>query len=418
MTRSPANTHRQGLRLLVFVGILFFAAGAFAAPDEAALGQAEGYPICPPSLRPDTRCLVGLVSRFDEIFPARIVARGAKERPLKRAAAEPVIRYRYQSQDGGLDDYLSRHRTTGLLILKGDIILAERYQYDRTPEQRMASYSMAKTIVAMLVGIALAEGRIQSLDDRAEKYVTELKDTPYGETPIRHLLSMSSGVRFTETYSGSDDVATLARLSVLGESDGGAATVMPFRMRDRPPGKKFHYSSAETQVLGLVLRAATGKPLAEYLSEKIWQPMGAEADASWIIDKGGYETAYFGVNATLRDYARLGMLLANDGALDGRRIIPAGWVRKATTPPANQFQPGKTNALYGYGYQTWIIPAGKGRQFMLRGLRGQGVFVDPKTKGVMVHTAAGNVGDSGMGERIALWSGVVKSLAKWRRTGR
>src|SRR5206468_762461 len=181
MTRSPASTRRQhrtmSSRLLVLVGSLFLAAEAFAAPDEAALGQAEGYPICPPSLRPDTRCLVGLVSHFDEIFPARIVARGAKERPLKRAAAEPAIRYRYQSQDSGLDDYLSRHRTTGLLILKGDTILAKRYQYDRKPEHRMASYSMAKTIVAMLVGIALAEGKVQSLDDRAEKYVAELKGT-------------------------------------------------------------------------------------------------------------------------------------------------------------------------------------------------------------------------------------------------
>ena len=411
MTRSPANTHRQGARLLVFGGILFFAAGAFAAPDEGALGQAEGYPICPRELRPDTRCLVGMMSRFDEVFPAHKVARGAQARPLKRAAREPAIRYRYQSQTTGLDDYLSRNRTTGLLILKGDTILVERYQYDRVPEQRMLSMSMAKTIVAMLVGVALSEGKIQSLDDRAEKYVEELKGTPYGETPIRHLLTMSSGVRFTEIYSGSDDVATLARLSVLGESDGGAATVMPFRTRDRPPGERFSYSSAETQVLGLVLRAATGKPLAEYLSEKIWQPMGAEADASWTIDKAGYEAAYFGINATVRDYARLGMLLANDGALEGRQIIPARWVRAATTPPAKQFQPGQTSSFFGYGYQTWILP-GKERQFMLRGLRGQGVFVDPKSKLVMVHTAAGDVGEPGTMERIALWSGVVKSLGK------
>ncbi len=397
-------------KLLVLLGSLLFTAGALAAPDEAALGKAEGYPVCPPSQRTETRCLVGLVSRYDEVFPARTVARGAQARPLKRAAAEPAIRYTYQSQANGLDDYLSRHRTTGLLILKGDTTLAERYQYDRKPEQRMASYSMAKTIVAMLVGVALSEGQVQSLDDRAEKYVAELKGTPYGETAIRHLLTMSSGVRFTETYSGGDDVATLVRLSVLGESDGGAETVMPFRTRDRAPGERFHYSSAETQVLGLVLRAATGKPLAEYLSEKIWQPMGAEADASWIIDKGGYEAAYFGVNATVRDYARLGMLLANDGALDGRQIIPAGWVRAATTPPAKQFQPGQMNSFFGYGYQTWIVP-GKERQFLLRGLRGQGVFVDPKSKVVMVHTAAGDVGDLGMGERLALWFGVVDRLA-------
>ena len=218
---------------------------------------------------------------------------------------------------------------------------------------------------------------------------------------------MSSGVRFSENYSGSDDVATLARLSVMGESEGGAATVMPFRTRDRAPGERFSYSSAETQVLGLVLRAATAKPLAEYLSVKIWPPMGAEADASWAIDRSGYEAAYFAVNATVRDYARLGMLLANDGALHGRSIIPAGWVRAATTPAARQFEPGHTNSLFGYGYQTWIVP-GRERQFVLRGLRGQAVFVDPQTKLVMVHTAARDVGDPG--QECSLWFGVVKSL--------
>jgi CubicO group peptidase (beta-lactamase class C family) len=399
-----------GVRHLVFFASFLVAVGAFAAPDEDALGKAEGYPICPQSVRPETRCLVGLVSRFDEVFPARKVARGAAVLPLKRAAVEPVLRYTYGSQSSGLDDYLSRNRTTGLLILKGDTILAERYQYDRKPEQRMTSYSMAKTIVAMLVGVALSEGKIQSLDDRAEKYVVALTGTPYGETPIRHLLTMSSGVRFTEIYTGSDDVATLSRRSLLGESDGGAATVMPFRTRDRAPGERFHYSSAETQVLGLVLRMATGTPLAEYLSEKIWRPMGAEADASWIIDKGGYEVAYIGVNATVRDYARLGMLLANDGTLDGRPIIPGGWVREATTPSGDQFEAGQTGTSFGYGYQTWILP-GAERQFVLRGLRGQAVFVDPKSKLVMVHTAARDVFDAGR-EMVLLWRGIVQSLGR------
>jgi CubicO group peptidase (beta-lactamase class C family) len=411
-SRGSAGSRRamgpHGVRLLVLLASVFLANQTFAAPDEGVLGKDEGYPVCPPSLRPEVRCLIGLVSRFDEMFPARTVARAVRARPLARAAAEPALRYTHESQSRGLDDYLAHNRTTGLLILKGDTVLVERYQYDRKPEHRMNSYSMAKTIVAMLVGVALSEGWIRSLDDRAEQYVAELKGTPYGETPIRHLLTMSSGVRFVENYSGNDDVATLARLSVLGESEGGAATVMPFRTRDRAPGERFHYSSAETQVLGLVLRAATAMPLAEYLSAKIWQPMGAEADASWTIDKGGYETAYFAVNATLRDYARFGMLLANDGALDGRQIIPADWVRAATTPAARQFEPGQTNSLFGYGYQTWIVP-GQERQFVLRGLRGQAVFVDPKAKLVMVHTAARDVGDPGR-ELLALWFGVVKSL--------
>jgi len=395
----------------ILVGGVFAVTTALAAPDEAMLGKAEGYPLCPGAIRPEARCMVGMVSRFDELFPARMVYRGASVLPLHRAPSEPAIRYTYQNQEGSVDAYLSRHRTTGLLVLKGDTIYIERYQYDRSPEQRMTSFSMAKTIVAMLVGIALSEGSIASPDDRAEKYVPDLAGTPYGETPIRHLLTMSSGVRFSEVYTGMDDVATLARLSLLQESAGGAATLVPFRTRDRAPGERFSYSSAETQVLGLVLRAATGRPLAEYLSEKIWQPMGAEADATWNIDKGGQEVAYIGVNAMLRDYARLGLLLANDGAQDGRQIVPAGWVRAATTPSSKRFEPGQTGMLYGYGYQTWILP-GKERQFMLWGRHGQNVFVDPKSKVVMVHTAAGDTGNTGMGERLALWDAVVKNLRR------
>src|SRR5215468_12714159 len=157
---------------------------------------------------------------------------------------------------------------------------------------------------------------------------------------------MSSGVQFAEGYTGNSGLGTLFRLSALGESEGGPATVMPFSTRERAPGERFHYSSAETQVLGLVVRAATGKPLAEYLSEKIWQPMGAEADASWIVDKGGYEVAYIGINARVRDYARLGMLLANDGVLDGRSIIPVGWVREATTPSAKHLEPAQTGSSF------------------------------------------------------------------------
>jgi CubicO group peptidase (beta-lactamase class C family) len=147
-------------------------------------------------------------------------------------------------------------------------------------------------------------------------------------------------------------------------------------------------------------------PLADYLSGKIWQPMGAEADATWMIDKGGYEIGFSGINATVRDYGRLGMLLANDGRRDGRQVIPSAWVRAATTPSAKQFEPGRIPGILGYGYQTWILP-GKERQFMLRGLRGQAVYVDPKTRVVMVQTAAGNLGETGTGETLSLWDAAV-----------
>jgi CubicO group peptidase (beta-lactamase class C family) len=376
------------------------------APDEEALGKAQGYPVCGPSANVPTHCLVGLVSRRDEVTPSRKVARAPEARRLRRADAEPDFRYRWQGATAGLDDYLATHRTTGLLILKGDTILAERYQYERNASHRMTSMSMAKTVVAMLVGVAIEEGAIRSIDDPAQRYVPELKGSAYGETALRHLLSMSSGVRFSETYNGTDDVALLARLSVAQGSAGGAATVAPFGTRERPAGERFKYASSETQVLGLVLRGATGKPLADYLTEKIWQPMGAEADASWLIDKGGYEAAFTGLNATVRDYGRLGLLLANDGAIEGRQLIPAAWVRAATTPPAPQFAPGRVQGLFGYGYQTWIL-GGTRRQFALRGIRGQFLFVDPASKVVMVHTAAGEIG-APVAELVALWSRVVE----------
>jgi CubicO group peptidase (beta-lactamase class C family) len=268
---------------------------------------------------------------------------------------------------------------------------------------------MAKTVVAMLVGIAVAEGKIASIDDRVERYVPELKGHPYGETSLRHLLTMSSGVRFREDYDGKDDVTILSRKALYREGPGGVDTVLPFRERARPAGEKFYYASAETQVLGLVLRATTGKPLAEYLSEKIWQPMGAEADASWLVDGGGYELGYMGLNATLRDWGRLGLLLANHGALNGKQIIPAAWVRAATTVESPHLNVGTATRFNGYGYQTWLIDH-NGR-FALLGVRGQGVFVDPKSKVVVVITAVHALPrDPARGEQFAYFFGAVRSL--------
>src|SRR5262249_37925620 len=159
-----------------------------------------------------------------------------------------------------------------------------------------------------------------------------------------------------------DDVATLARLSILGQSEGGAATVLPFNDRERPAGQRYHYASSDTQALGLVVRGATGRPLAGYLSERTWKPMRAQADTSCLVDKRGCETALSGFNATLRDYARFGLLLANGGAIDGRQLIPARWVLAATAPTAREFPGG---LFAGYGFQTWVLP--EPGQFALRG---------------------------------------------------
>lgn len=397
------------MRAAVFVLAVFVSPGAFSAPDEDILGKGQGYPVCPlqRSMRVEQHCLVGNYSHFDQIFPARKVARAAQPRALKRAAAEPAVRYSGFVGSGSIDDFLAKNRNTGLLVMQGDTVLVERYQYERKPEHRLTSMSMAKTVVAMLMGIAVQEGLIRSIDDRAATYVPELKGHPYGETSLRHLLTMSSGVRFSEVYDGKDDVTRLSRALFL-ERASAAKALEPFREREHPAGTRFHYSSAETYVLGLALRAAVGRPLSDYLSEKIWQPMGAEADATWLTDAAGQELAYIGLNATLRDWGRFGMLLANGGALDGRQIIPADWVRAATDPNKHEHKP--QGRRIGYGYQTWTL-AGRERAFAALGLRGQAIFVDPVSKIVVVHTAVHwGPGDPSRSDQFALFYALVAQI--------
>ena len=232
---------------------------------------------------------------------------------------------------------------------------------------------------------------------------------PFGQGCLLARRLIEAGVRFVEEYNGRDDITRLGRATLLPNGPGGVQAVLPFNVRLRPPGEKFYYASAESEVLSLVLRNAIGKPLAEYLSEKIWRPMGAEADATWLVDPAGYELGYMGLNATLRDWGRLGLLLARYGELDGKQIIPAEWVKAATRPDSPHLRVGVATRRNGYGYQTWLIDE-KGR-FALLGVRGQAVFVDPQSRLVVVHTAvhAGSR-DPSRGEQFELFYGLLASL--------
>ena len=389
-----------------------FAAGG---PDAEEYGANAGYPMGDRSTFYTIPFLVGSHSHLDQVFEGRTVRRAATLSPLGRSASEPTIRYQYQGETFTVDDYLKHHATTGLLIVRDDTILLERYQYGRNDRQRFTSWSMAKTVTAMLIGIAIAEGRIQSVDDRAEVYVPALAGTEYGRTSLRHLLQMSSGVRFIEEYSGRDDVTQLSRDTFLQLGTGGVDAVKKFNERIVPSGTRFSYASVETEVLGLVLASAIGRPVAEYLEQKIWQPMGAEADATWLIDRSGQEVTYCCLNAVLRDYARLGLLLAHDGNWRGRQLIPAAWIKEATTtrPDQAHLKPGIATPFFGYGYQTWLFP-GEPRRFALLGVRGQMIAVDPQTRLVMVQTAVRRrpSGDPTARETAAFWQGVAQTLGK------
>jgi CubicO group peptidase (beta-lactamase class C family) len=387
---------------------------AFAAPDEELLGKSRGYPIgSRGTWYFDETVRVGAFSNLDKLFPYHTLQKPATPSPLKRAPAEPAITYRFNGQPYTIDHYLANQRVTGLLVIKDGEILVERYQYERTPEHRLVSHSMAKSLVSIAIGMALSERKIKSLDDKASDYVAELRGNVYGDTTLRNLLRMSSGVKFSEKYDGNDDLARFARITA---ARGTIAGLKEFSDREVPQGERFPYASIETSALAVVLRGATGKSLSEYLTERLWQPMGAEADATWIIGPDNLERAAGNFNAVLRDYGRLGVLLANDGRQGGRQIIPKDFLLEGTdwrSHPA-AFAPPKGSAhRFGYGYQFWTLPGDK-RRFALLGVYGQAIFIDPELKLVMVHTAAAKnarVALESMGaEMSALWQGITESL--------
>jgi CubicO group peptidase (beta-lactamase class C family) len=388
-----------------------------AAPDEEQLGSSAGYPIgTARTWFYDEGVRVGSFSHLELICPHNRLAQPLSPRELLVAAGPPQLEYQFDGRVNTIDDFLARQRIMGLLVIKDETILTERYQYDRLPTHRFVSHSMAKSITSIAVGLALAEGRIASIEDMVAKYVPKLTGNTYGDTSIRNLLRMSSGVAFSEVYDGRDD---LQKFGEIRSHQGLIIAVRAFDHREVEQGSRFHYATIETIILGAVLQAATGSTLSAYLTSRLWQPMGAEADATWCkgsID--GIETAGGSFNAVLRDYGRLGMLLANDGALGGHQIIPKDYLIEATDwhrhPEA--FAPRRATPYFGYGYQFWIFP-GEKRRFALLGVYGQSIFVDPELKLVLVITAAArsaSVGKESLArDRDALWRGLVARYGKW-----
>lgn len=379
-----------------------------SGPNAEHYGAAENYPLKDTSLpftpgNPLTpKYRVGAFSHFDQLFPTRQITRAATTWPFTRASAEISDPFRAR-----VTDYLARNPVTGLLIAKDDQILFEHYQYGRTDRDLLISQSMVKSLMGMLIGIAIADGAIKSVDDTVEAYVPGLKGTEYGATPLRALLHMSSGVEFGEEKDGGRDLDRLWIDMVRGTgSKGTVASIAQFNSRIVPPATRFSYASIEPDVLGLVLHNAVNKSASAYLHEKVWEPIGSESDANWLIDAEGFEVAHFAFNAVLRDYARVGRLLAHDGAWEGKQIIPAQWMVDATTvrPSDAYLLPGKATPTFGYGYLLWLLPGAR-RQFALFGDFGQRICVDPASKLVMVQTAV-----DANAEVWRLWSDVVEKF--------
>jgi CubicO group peptidase (beta-lactamase class C family) len=411
---------RYGTALALFAA----ASLSFAAPDEDKLGKQRGYPVGnAANWYFDESVRVGSFTHQAEIkgiFRGEVhtLQPSSKPLPLLKAAQEPE--FRWNAKDArtlSVNDYLARQRVMGLLVVKDGVVQLERYQYDREPGDRFVSQSMAKSITALAVGIAQREGLIKSLDDPAERYAPGLKGTVLGQTTLRNLLRMASGMKYEQAYDGTGDTPLFSKAISNGGIEAAVRTV---GVREVDQGVRFYYASPNTVALAAAVRGATGKSLSEYLAPRLWQAIGAEDSAFWYADRTGLEVASGNFNATLRDYARLGVVLANDGARpdDGTQVVPREFLLDATdwTRMPEAFRPKKATPYWGYGYQFWIFP-GEHRRFALLGVYGQSIFVDPALKLVMVQTGANATPEAGKttlaADRDAFWRGVVRFYGAW-----
>ena len=288
-----------------------------------------------------------------------------------------------------VNDYLEYSQTTGLLILKNDTILYESYLKGYSEQEDHISWSVSKSIVSAMIGIAIQKGEINSIYDPVDKYAPLLSYSGYSGVPIKDVLQMSSGIAFNEDYHDFySDINKLGRVFALGRSFDNYVQSLK---SEGQSGKYHKYVSMDTQVLGMVLKGATGKTLSEYLEINLWKPMGAEAPAYWLKDNKGMEAAFGGLNCSLRDYGRFGLLYANLGYSNGQQIIDSSWVIKSTTATESHLLPGEdnpySNSSFGYGYQWWI-PDLDQQEFMAIGVYSQFIFVDKKSKLIIVKNSA------------------------------
>jgi CubicO group peptidase (beta-lactamase class C family) len=306
---------------------------------------------------------------MERLFPGNIVQRGNKVRALPKGAPLPIA-------DSEIDGFIAAQNVAGLIVLQNGKVRLERYARGYGPEGRWTSFSVAKSFTSTLVGAAIRDGYIKSVDEPVTRYIPELAGSGYDGVTIHQLLTMTSGVKWNEDYT--DANSDVARMFLQPVPAGEDPTVyyMKNLPRESAPGSKWVYKTGETNLIGVLVMRATKKPLATYLSEKVWKPYGMEQDAFWMVDPSNHEVSGCCLSVSLRDYARMGQF-ALEG---GKGVVPANWFAQATRAHAEIGVPG-----YGYGYQWWTYPQSR---YGAQGIFGQSIRVDPKTQTVIVVSAA------------------------------
>ena len=296
--------------------------------------------------------------------------------------------YDYKGESKSLQEFLTRSSTTALLVLKGNDITFENYYQGTSEFDQRISWSMGKSFLSALFGIAVEEGHIKSINELVVDYVPELKGSGYDGVTIKNVLQMSSGVAFNEDYQDFfSDINRFGRLLALGGSfDEFAGSLV----NEREQGTYMHYVSIDTHVIGMVLRKATGRPVAEYFKEKLWSKLGTEQDTYFLTDSTGEPMVLGGLNMLTRDYAKFGKLFLDDGRWNGEQVVPLNWVKSSVTPDAPHLMPGKRDSaklVLGYGYQWWL-PQHADEEFMALGIYGQFIYVNKKANVVIVKNSA------------------------------
>ncbi len=327
---------------------------------------------------------VNTFRNIDRLFPVRTVPRATTPLLLPLAATPlTTVRFSDSGKRYDLEDYLELNRVTGLLVLKDGHIKLERYRSGNTKRTRWMSMSIAKSITSTLIGAAVKQGKISSINDPVTRYVPSLAGSAYAGASIRDVLMMSSGVRWNETYTNTASDRRRLLEAQISQLPGSALAVMKSLPRAARPGTANNYNTGETQVAAEILRSAVGQSLAFYLSERIWSRFGMEADANWWLESpDGIEIGGSGFSATLRDYGRFGLFVLNGGRTAGESILPADWIHEATTP---KILHGGKPLDYGYLWWTGTTPASiRDGAFSAEGIHGQYLYVNPAAKIVIV----------------------------------
>jgi CubicO group peptidase (beta-lactamase class C family) len=339
------------------------------------------------------------MDRVPLIIKSRIISTGKDVYPLPKGTPFDV--------GIDVDAYMKDQRTAGLVIIQDGKIRLEKYGLDFSGDGRWTSFSVAKSFTSTLVGAAIKDGYIKSIDDKVSDYIPGLKGSVYDDVTIKQLLTMTSGVKWNEDYA--DPKSDVALFNAHKAEPGVDVTVSYMRKlkREVPPGTKWVYKTGETNLIGVLVSSATKKNLSDYLSEKVWRPFGMEQDASWLLGSTGHEISGCCLQASTRDFARFGLFILGGGMAEGKSVLPDGWIAAATTKHADTDQ-----AEFGYGYQWWTMNDGS---YAARGIFGQGIFIDPKRKLIIAsnsnwpHATDSQGGDQGK-KRVVFYKQVQLAI--------